>query len=145
MERELVLQGGSRGWQGVENCCKFPSNRSCLGHFDGGRRGNLPLSLSLSAILKKPLASRPLSYKTRQDILFILPDRTTLWVRDNRGCFKCFSGVYRLMFADFIIWRYSRRVLLEWPYFSNPNFWGFAFKTYVNRDNTVSRTAHHWV
>lgn len=144
MERELVLQGGSRGWQGVENCCKFPSNRSCLGHFDGGRRGNLLLSLSL-CYFKKPLASRPLSYKTRQDILFILPDRTTLWARDKWGCLKCFSGVYRLMFADFVIWRYSCWVLLKWPYFSNPNFWGFAFKTYVNRDNNVSLTAYHRV
>lgn len=80
MERELVLQGGSRGGRGwktaVNSHLTGPASDILMAVAEATF---LPLSLSLLLFfcyLKKTLTSRPLSYKTRQDVLYILPDKT---------------------------------------------------------------------
>lgn len=82
MERELVLQGGSRGGRGwktaVNSHLTGPASDILMAVAEATF---LPLSLSLSrsfsvTVFKKTLASRLLSYKTRQDVLYILPDKT---------------------------------------------------------------------
>lgn len=82
MERELVLQGGSRGGRGwktaVNSHLTGPASDILMAVAEATF---LPLSLSLAlsvffCYFKKTLASRPLSFKTRQDVLYILPDKT---------------------------------------------------------------------